>query len=201
VGKYPAEPTSKFECRKYRYPQAYPQNFCLKRESNHRPKLALIRKRHPLAAATGTGRLALPRRLVKPLGPTRMRRKECAALRADSIIVPLSVTRNGRDHHLPLARLTTCLITEHVRTSNGSLLFPAARKRSSRGSPASFNDSSKGKSVSDTLSGVSDWSLHDLGRSFATRVAELETDVLPLNYSPKALIPRSFRRSAKVLSL
>ncbi len=36
---------------------------------------------------------------------------------------------------------------------------------------------------------------------FEPRFSESESDVLPLNYSPKALIRRSFCRSAKVLSL
>jgi hypothetical protein len=80
-------------------------------------------------------------------------------MRADISNRCASLAESGREHHSLLAPLTTCLITEHVRTCSGSSLFPAARKRSSRGSRASFNDSSKGKSAFDKRYGGSNWKL------------------------------------------
>jgi integrase len=55
-------------------------------------------------------------------------------------------------------------------TNDTGIIFPA------RGQPNKpFNGWSKSKAALDMSSAVSDWTLHDLRRTFATRLAELRT--------------------------
>lgn len=108
--------------------------------------------------------------IVRLLILTGMRRGECAAIQAscirdDVLVLPSSLTKNHREHHLPLS--TSALALLPLNGEKTGLLFPA------RGKSSPFNGWSKAKAQLDKLSGVEDWTLHDLRRTFATRLAEL----------------------------
>ena len=77
------------------------------------------------------------------------------------ITLPREVAKNGVLHKLPN------LMAEHFKLipRNGPLLFG-----SSAGTP--FSAWSKNKALLDKLSGVEDWVIHDLRRTFATKMAE-----------------------------
>jgi integrase len=111
--------------------------------------------------------------IIKLLILTGQRRGEIAALRREwicncTITLPKEITKNGREHSFPLASLSASLITSLCQGENRSLLFAAPGKPS-----IPFNGWSKSKAALDKASGVNDWTLHDLRRTFATRLAEL----------------------------
>lgn len=81
-----------------------------------------------------------------------------------TITIPKEVTKNKREHTFPIGTLTQALLP----TSTG-LLFPA------NGSTTHYKSWSKGKVALDKLSGVQNWTLHDLRRTFATRLADIGT--------------------------
>lgn len=84
-----------------------------------------------------------------------------------TITLPSELTKNGREHTFPLGSIAFQLLNSAI-SSNARALFPA------RGSDAKpFNGWSKSKAALDQLSGVTDWTLHDLRRTVATRMAEL----------------------------
>lgn len=112
--------------------------------------------------------------IVKLLLLTGQRRGEVAALRADYIsndtcTFPATLTKNGRQHSIPLSGMAKSLLASSASSLTGkSYLFAA------RGKPNSpFNGWSKSKAALDKISGVSGWVLHDARRTFATRLAEL----------------------------
>lgn len=116
--------------------------------------------------------LALPvnfRKIVKLLMLTGQRRSEIAALHStwitnSQITLPPEATKNGREHTFPVAHSASSLLEPPTPTVG--LIFPA------RGRVATpFNGWSKSKTTLDDLSGVTDWTLHDLRRTFATRLA------------------------------
>jgi integrase len=128
------------------------------------------------------------RTIVKLLILTGQRRGEIAALRSDyisndTICLPATLTKNGREHSFPIGACSAATLAKHLKTtaptcgltsssatSTASLLFPA------RGKPSTpFNGWSKSKAALDKLSGVSDWTLHDLRRTFATNLAQMGT--------------------------
>lgn len=85
----------------------------------------------------------------------------------DLCTLPPTLTKNGREHAFPLGAVSTAILTS-LLTAGSTLLFPARGKTN-----APFSGWSKAKSQLDKLSGVADWTLHDLRRTFATRLAEL----------------------------
>ena len=108
--------------------------------------------------------------IVKLLILTGQRRGEIAALRRtwianDACTLPSEITKNGREHNFPIGTFCSSLLP-----SGEGLLFPA------RGLPTKpFNGWSKSKQTLDEASGVTGWTLHDLRRTFATRLAEQGT--------------------------
>jgi integrase len=90
-------------------------------------------------------------------------------LREDQIVFPKEVTKNGREHTLPLSALASSVISEQRRTDR-SLIFPA---RSETRVP--FSGWSKCKTALDKKLGADfkPWTLHDLRRTFATNMARL----------------------------
>jgi integrase len=112
--------------------------------------------------------------IVRLLILTGMRRGECAALRAEyfsneACTLPPTLTKNKREHAFPISGTTASLLSTSLQLARTSaFLFPA---RGSSTKP--FNGWSKSKAALDKLSGVSGWTLHDLRRTFATRLAEL----------------------------
>jgi integrase len=104
---------------------------------------------------------------------TGQRRGEIAALRADYLAdglcaLPASLTKNGRAHQFPVGRLATGILNTHSPTAHG-FYFPARGTNGLR----CFNGWSKEKLFLDKLSGLADWTLHDLLMTFATRLAEM----------------------------
>jgi len=98
--------------------------------------------------------------IVKLLIITGQRRGEIAALQSSwithtphmsKIVFPASVTKNGREHSLPISSRTLKLATSHKP----------------------FTDWSRAKAVLDKISGVQAWTLHDLRRTYASRLAAL----------------------------
>lgn len=101
--------------------------------------------------------------IVKLLILTGQRRGEIAALQTswlqkNVITLPKEVTKNGREHTFPFTQL--------------SLL-----QLSSPFAGFSFNSWSKSKKQLDKLSKVTNWTLHDLRRTFATGLASLNVPI------------------------
>ena len=95
-----------------------------------------------------------------------MRRSEVASLKwsyitSELITLPPEVTKNGKQHLLP--NFIDHFL--HLIPKKSEYLFPA-----SSGRP--FSSWSDNKKEFDQLSGVSDWVIHDLRRTFATKIAE-----------------------------
>jgi integrase len=113
--------------------------------------------------------------IVKLLILTGQRRGEIAALRSDyfsndTCTLPASLTKNGREHTFPIGTFATSILKSalaSVSPSDTTLLFPARGKTN-----VPFNGWSKSKTALDKLSGVSRWTLHDIRRTVATRMAE-----------------------------
>ena len=78
--------------------------------------------------------------------------------------MPVNITKNGREHTFPLGTLSLKLL--QVFTATTGILFPGK-------SLSPFNGWSKVKAALDTASGVTDGTLHDLRRTFATNLAQL----------------------------
>lgn len=80
--------------------------------------------------------------------------------------IPAELAKNSREHVLPLADTATTLIKKLPKTTG--FVFPA------RGNAASvISGFTRAKRRLDELSGVEDWTLHDLRRTAATHMAKL----------------------------
>lgn len=93
-------------------------------------------------------------------------------IEGNRVRLPASVTKNGREHSFPISAYDVTLLPEV-----GGLLFPNAK-----GEPFTafaFNHKRLLK-----RSGTSDWTLHDLRRTFATGLARLGT---PIHVTEKVL--------------
>lgn len=111
--------------------------------------------------------------IVKLLILTGQRRGEIAALHKkwltdDTITLPSEITKNGREHAFPIGQLAASVLQSPTEASNGTFLFPARG-----GSDTCFNGWSKSKVALDSVSGVTNWTLHDLRRTFASNMAAL----------------------------
>jgi integrase len=109
-------------------------------------------------------------RIVKLLLLTGQRRGEIAALAGsmigtDTITLPSENTKNGRQHVIPLGTMAASVLGRERLPR--TLYFPA------RGKTTPFNGFSKAKYELDERCGVSDWTLHDLRRTFASGLASL----------------------------
>jgi integrase len=110
---------------------------------------------------------------------TGQRRTEIGSLRpswlnkADSTItLPSGITKNKRTHVFPYGSLAASII-ERIPDTHDTYLFPASRDHV-RGKPTtSFNGWSKAKETFDRKCSISDWTLHDLRRTFASNLAAL----------------------------
>lgn len=109
--------------------------------------------------------------IVRLLILTGQRRGEIAALkpeylRGDLCELPPSLTKNNRSHTFPLGAKTMELLSAFKGESG--FLFPA------RGSKlTSFCGWSKSKGALDKSSGVTNWCLHDLRRTYRSTIAKL----------------------------
>jgi integrase len=117
-----------------------------------------------------------------PFGPvvqllilTAQRRGEVIGMRWSELdleqgiwTIPPQRTKSNRRHQVPLSAAAVALLKE-LPCLHDELVFPA------RGNPDQPSSGfSKWKRALDRTSNTSDWTLHDLRRTVATRVAELE---------------------------
>lgn len=114
--------------------------------------------------------------VVKLLILTGQRRNEIARLNSewiqnDTITLPAHITKNKREHIFPFGNLTARYL------SGEGLLF-----KNAKGTP--LNGWSKSKVRIDKHTGLSNWTIHDLRRTFATIHAQLGT---PIHITEKLL--------------
>ncbi len=107
-------------------------------------------------------------KIVKLLILTGQRRGEITGLMggmvgADAITFPAEHTKNGRQHVIPIGPVTVGILGR--QRPRGALYFPA------RGKKTPFNGFSKCKARLDQQCGFSDWTIHDLRRTFASGLA------------------------------
>jgi integrase len=110
---------------------------------------------------------------------TGQRRGEIGALRREwinpkerTITLPDFITKNGVQHTFPYGHQAAAILK--LIPDQGEYLFPASRAHV-RGKPTTtFNGWPKHKEMFDKSCGVSDWTLHDLRRTFATNLAGLK---------------------------
>lgn len=119
-------------------------------------------------------------RIVRLLMLTAQRRDEIGSLRWSEIVpatesggpliaFPAERTKNGRPHDVPLSPAAAAVLDPLPRIVGRELVFGIGA--------GGFAGWSRAKAVLDKTSGVSDWTLHDLRRTAATRMADL--GVLP----------------------
>ena len=109
-------------------------------------------------------------RIVKLLMLTGQRRDEIADLQwaeivEDAIALPAARTKNSRPHDVPLSPQAQAVLAECVERVGRGYVF-------GRGE-AGFSGFGKAKERLDEASGVTGWTLHDLRRTAATRMADL----------------------------
>lgn len=111
--------------------------------------------------------------IVQLLILTGQRRGEIAALQSsffkdDVCTLPSELTKNGREHAFPFSVLSAAILSRLPETTG--FLF-AARGKDAR----PFNGWSNSKAALDKASGVTNWTLHDLRRTFRTIHARIGT--------------------------
>jgi integrase len=106
------------------------------------------------------------------------RRDEVAGIRRGEVdleeatwIIPAGRTKNGNPHEVQLPTQAVELLKECLSERDTELIFPAASSRSD-GPLKPISGFSSMKRTLDKLSGVADWHLHDIRRSFATHTTE-----------------------------
>lgn len=105
----------------------------------------------------------------KEQSPTRTEEGSSPSATTWTITLPAELTKNSRSHSFPIGPHTASILSAaSYSAAPGSLLFPARGRAS-----APFNGWSKAKVALDTLSNVTNWTLHDLRRTYATRMAAL----------------------------
>ncbi len=120
--------------------------------------------------------------IVQLLILTGQRRSEIAALRRSwisghEIMFPQGFTKNKREHRIPIGELTQSVVAE--LPSGTDLLFPS---RYDEEKP--FNGWGKCKRVFDAAIDVTDYTLHDLRRTYSSNMARLS---VPLHVTEKLL--------------
>jgi integrase len=88
----------------------------------------------------------------------------------DTIMFPSEVTKNGREHVLPLADMARSIIEAVPRLNSTPYLFPGRTGEPWRGS-------GKSKWELDKVLKLNAWTLHDLRRTFATQLAAIGTPI------------------------
>jgi len=114
--------------------------------------------------------------IVQLLTLTAQRRNEVASMHWNHIdldertwTIPSELTKANRPQTIPLTD-TLVEIIDNIPRLNETLLFPARGTRD-----RTYSGFSKGKIRLDKISGVSDWTLHDLRRTAATGMAQQNT--------------------------
>jgi integrase len=93
--------------------------------------------------------------------------------------LPPTVTKNGREHTVPIGSLGQRILNIATKDTGRTLLFAARGK-----SQSPFNGWSKAKAAFDEISGVQSWTLHDLRRTYASHMAPIG---VPLHVIEKLL--------------
>ena len=94
------------------------------------------------------------------------------------IIYPADFTKNRRPHTLPLTKLTKDILTILPHIDDLDYVFPASRSIAKGKPTTTFNGWSKCKAALDAkLDGVGPYNIHDLRRTFASKMAELGTPI------------------------
>src|SRR5579859_5859033 len=108
------------------------------------------------------------RLIVKLLILTGQRRGEIAALKGiyyshnrQIVTLPATLTKNKREHTFPLCAQAIALI--HPLKDTKGLWFPVT---GNSGSDAIFSAWSKNKKLLDKLCKITEWTLHDLRRTY-----------------------------------
>ena len=109
-------------------------------------------------------------RIVKLLMLTGQRRNEVADLRwaeikDDMITLPAERTKNSRPHDVPLSKLALAVLDEQAER--------VGRERVFGDGEGGFSGFSRAKERLDEASGVTGYTLHDMRRTCATRMADL----------------------------
>ena len=109
-------------------------------------------------------------KIVKLLSLTGQRRGEITQLTGamvgeGTITLPSWLAKNSRQHMFPLGRMANTILTP--RRPSETLFFPAL------GRATPFNGWSKCKPKLEKRSGITDWTLHDLRRTFASGLASI----------------------------
>jgi integrase len=107
---------------------------------------------------------------------TGQRRGEIARLEwdwigKDVVTLPAAITKNSRPHTFPVAPAVAAILASQPRLVDCPYLFPAGKQRSE--ATTVFNSWSKPKVALDAECGVTDWTLHDLRRTFSSGMAAL----------------------------
>lgn len=90
-----------------------------------------------------------------------MRRDELG----DVLTLPKERTKNGRAHELPLSAQALAILAEQPDRAESDFVFGEGK--------AGLSGYSRSKARLDEACGVTDWTLHDLRRTMATRMADL----------------------------
>ena len=119
--------------------------------------------------------------IVKLLILTGQRKSEIGTLtwkqiQDDRILIPAEVTKNGRPHELPLGKLAKSIINSVIAVAGATYLF--------HGSDGRYNGYAFHLKQLQKLSNTTDWTLHDLRRTFATGLASLN---VPIHVTEKLL--------------
>jgi integrase len=109
-------------------------------------------------------------RIVKLLMLTGQRRDEIADLQRSEIqpsliALPPERTKNGRPHDVPLSAQALAVLAEQPERVGRDYVFG--------GGEGGFSGFSRAKEKLDEASGVTDWTVHDLRRTMATRMGDL----------------------------
>ena len=163
-------------CRKQRYLTENPCEGFAKHSTHSRTRIlsdaelkAIWNSADQTAAHFGT--------IVKLLVLTGQRRGEIATLQSSwldvenkTLTIPASVAKNGRESVIPVcaysAEVLTPLLNKQISASG--YIFSA---RTPTSKP--FNGWGKSKAALDAHAGVTNWVLHDIRRTVATRLAEM----------------------------
>lgn len=105
---------------------------------------------------------------------TGQRRGEVTEMRWDQIdaqkrtwTIPAEMTKNSREHVLPLSDAALAVLKSVPRLSEARV-FPARNNDTN-----AISGFTRAKDRFDRLSGVTDWTIHDLRRTVATGLAQL----------------------------
>lgn len=120
------------------------------------------------------------KRLVELLLLTGQRRGEIAGLQwswldreGQTIIYPPEATKNNRRHVLPYGDRAAAVFASIPHIDDSPYLFPASRDRRKGESATILNGWGRYKTRLDKEVGFSDWTLHDIRRTFSSGMAAM----------------------------